>query len=119
MSPLKPTYSTAPFGIVLDVLVQSRRDRYAAQRLMRKPLRKCGIAPRALITDKLKIYSAANKDIGMRFEHRQHKGLNHRAENLHQLKRVRETVMRSLRSARQLPRFGSAHDQVANLFHRC
>ena len=107
------------FGIVLDVLVQSRRDRYAAQRLMRKLLRKCGGPPRVLITDKLKSYAAANKDMGLRFEHRQHKGLNNRAENSHQPTRVREKVMRCFKSTRQLQRFVSAHDQIANLFHRC
>jgi len=107
------------FGIVLDVLVQSRRDRYAAQRLMRKLLRKCGVTPRVLVTDKLKSYAAANKDMGLRFEHRQHKGLNNRAENSHQPTRVREKVMRGFKSARQLQRFVSVHDQVANLFHRC
>jgi putative transposase len=107
------------FGIVLDVLVQSRRDRYAAQRLMRKLLRKCGGPPRVLITDKLKSYAAANKDMGLRFEHRQHKGLNNRAENSHQPTRVREKVMRCFKSARQLQRFVSVHDQIANLFHRC
>jgi putative transposase len=69
------------FGIVPDVLVQSRRDQYAAQRLMRKLLRKCGVTPRVLITDKLKSYAAANKDMGLRFERRQRKGLNNRAEN--------------------------------------
>ena len=107
------------FGIVLDVLVQSRRDRHAAQRLMRKLLRKCGDPPRVLITDKLKSYAAANKDIGLRFEHRQHKGLNNRAENSHQPTRVREKVMRCFKSACQLQRFVSVHDQIANLFHRC
>lgn len=105
-------------GIVLDVLVHSRRDRYATQRLMRKLLRKCGLTPRVLITDKLKIYAAANKDMGLRFKHRQHKGLNNRAENSHQPTRVRENVMRRFKSARQLQRFVSVHDQVGNLFHR-
>ena len=107
------------FGIVLDVLVQSRRDRHAAQRLMRKLLRKCGGPLRVLITDKLKSYAAANKDMGLRFEHRRHKGLNNRAENSHQPTRVRERVMRCFKSSRQLQRFVSVHDQVANLFHRC
>ena len=107
------------FGIVLDVLVQSQRDRYAAQRLMRKLLRKCGRAPRVLITDKLKSYAAANKDMGLKFEHRQHKGLNNRAENSHQPTRVREKVMRRFKSARQLQQFVSVHDQVANLFQHC
>lgn len=107
------------FGIVLDVLLQSRRDRYAAQRLMRRLIRKCGVTHRVLITDKLKSYAAANKDMGLRFEHRQHKGLNNRAENSHQPTRVREKIMRRFKSARQLQRFVSVHDQVANLFHRC
>jgi putative transposase len=51
------------FGIVLDVLVLSLRDRYAAQRLMRKLLRKYGVSPRVLVTDMLKSYAAANKDM--------------------------------------------------------
>jgi len=107
------------FGCVLDVLVQSRRDRHAAQRLMRKLLRKCATSPRVLITDKLKSYAAAMKDMGLRFEHRQHKGLNNRAENSHQPTRVREKVMRRFKSARQLQQFLSVHDQVANLFQHC
>ena len=82
---------------------------------MRKLLRKCGLTPRVLITDKLKIYAAANKDMGLRFEHRQHKGRNNRAENSHQPTRVRENVMRRFKSARQLQRFVSVHDQVGNV----
>ena len=106
-------------GAVLDVLVQSRRDRHAAMRLMRKLLRKHGRAPRVLITDKLKSYAAANRDLGLSVEHRQHKGLNNRAENLHQPTRVREKVMRRFKSARHLQQFASVHDQVANLFMHC
>src|SRR5471030_442641 len=106
-------------GAVLDVLVQSRRDTHAAKRLMRKLLKKHGRAPRVLITDKLKSYAAANRDLGLNVEHRQHKGLNNRAENSHQPTRVREKVMRRFKSARHLQRFASTHDQVANLFMRC
>ncbi|REE18351.1 putative transposase [Paraburkholderia sp. BL27I4N3] len=106
-------------GAVLDVLVQSRRDRHAARRLMRKLLRKHGRAPRVLITDKLRSYAAANKDLGLNVEHRQHKGLNNRAENSHQPTRVREKVMRRFKSARHLQRFTSVHDQVSNVFMRC
>jgi putative transposase len=106
-------------GVVLDVLVQSRRDRHAAKRLMRKLLRKHARAPRVLITDKLKSYAAANRDLGVNVEHRQHKGLNNRAENSHQPTPVREKVMRRFKSARHLQRFASAHDQVANLFMHC
>src|SRR5260370_20696550 len=63
-------------GAVLDVLAQSRRDRHAARRLMRKLLRKHGRAPRVLVTDKLNLrsYAAANHDLGLNVEHRQHKG---------------------------------------------
>lgn len=78
------------YSAVLDMLVQSPRDRHAARRLMRKLLRKRGRAPRVLITDKLKSYAAANRDLGLNGEHRQHKGLNNRAENSHQPTRVRE-----------------------------
>ena len=51
-----------------DVLVQSRRDRQAARRLMRKLLRKHGRAPRVLVTDTLKSYAAANIDMGLSVE---------------------------------------------------
>ncbi|CAH2787235.1 MAG: Transposase and inactivated derivatives [uncultured Caballeronia sp.] len=106
-------------GAVLDVLVQSRRDKHAAKRLMRKLLRKHELAPRVLITDKLKSYAAANRDLGLNVEHRQYKGLNNRAENSHQPTRVREKVMRRFKSACHLQRFTSVHDQVANLFMHC
>jgi putative transposase len=72
-----------------------------------------------MVTDKLKCYATANKKVGLRFEHRQHKGLNNRAENSHQSKRVREKVMRRYKSACQLRRFLSVHDQVANQFMHC
>ena len=106
-------------GAVLDVLVQSRRDRHAARRLMRKLLKKHGRAPRVLVTDKLKSYAAANRDLGINVQHRQHKGLNNRAENSHQPTRVREKVMRRFKSARHLQRFASVHDHVGNLFMYC
>jgi putative transposase len=105
-------------GAVLDVLVQSRRDKAAAKRLMRKLLKRHGRA-RVIVTDKLRSYAAANRELGLNVEHRQHKGLNNRAENSHQPTRVREKVMRRFKSARQLQRFASVHDQVANLFMHC
>jgi putative transposase len=106
-------------GAVLDVLVQSGRDKHAAKRLMRKLLKKHERAPRVLITEKLKSYAAASRDLRLNVEHRQHKGLNNRAENSHQPTRVREKAMRRFKSARHLQRFTSAHDQVANLFMHC
>ena len=104
-------------GFVLDVLVQNRRDRGAAQRLMRKLLKKSIRPPRVMITDKLKSYGAACKDMGLRIEHRQHKGLNNRAENSHQPPRRRERIMKQFKSPRQVQKSLSIHDQVANLFH--
>src|SRR4028118_259273 len=71
-------------GVVLDVLVQSRRDKRAAKRLLRKLLKRQCRAPRIMITDKLASYSAAKRELMPGVEHRRHKGLNNRAENSHQ-----------------------------------
>ena len=103
-------------GFVLDVLVQSRRDAKAAKRLLRKLLKKQGGAPRVMITDKLASYAAAKKEVMPGIKHRQHRGLNNRAENSHQPTRRRERIMKCFKSAGQAQRFLSAHDQAANLF---
>ncbi|MGO6937292.1 IS6 family transposase, partial [Rhizobium ruizarguesonis] len=104
-------------GFVLDVLVQSRRNAKAAKRLMRKLLKAQGRTPRVMITDKLRSYDAARRDLVPGVEHRSHKGLNNRAKNLHQPTRRRERTMKRFKSARQLQRFVSIHDPIANLFH--
>jgi putative transposase len=104
-------------GIVLDVLVQSRRNKQAAKRLLRKLLKKQMRPPRVMITDKLASYGAAKREIMPGIEHRQHKGLNNRAENSHQPTRRRERQMKRFKSAGQAQRFLSAHDQISNLFH--
>ncbi len=103
-------------GVVLDILVQSRRNAKAAKRLLRKLLKKQGVAPRVMITDKLASYAAAKREVMPGVEHRQHKGLNNRAENSHQPTRRRERIMKRFKSAAQAQRFLSVHDQVANLF---
>src|SRR4051794_29897952 len=104
-------------GIVLDILVQSRRDKRAAKRLPRKLLKKQCRAPRVMITDKLASYGAAKREVMPGVEHRQHKGLNNRAENSHQPTRRRERQMKRFKSAGQAQRFLSSHDQINNLFH--
>ena len=104
-------------GVVLDVLVQSRRDKKAAKRLLRKLLKRQCRAPRVMITDKLGSYGAAKKEIMPGVEHRQHKGLNNRAENSHQPTRRRERQMKRFKSAGHAQRFLSSHDQINNLFH--
>jgi len=77
-------------GNVLDILVQSRRNKKAAKRFFRKLLRGLQYVPRVIITDKLKSYGAAKREILPGVEHRQHKRLNNRAENSHQPTRLRE-----------------------------
>jgi putative transposase len=104
-------------GIVLDVLVQRRRNKQAAKRLLRKLLKKQMRQPRVMITDKLASYGAAKREVMPGIEHRQHKGLNNRAENSHQPTRRRERQMKQFKSAGQAQRFLSAHDQINNLFH--
>src|SRR3954469_15830101 len=86
---------------VLDILVQSRRDKRAAKRLLRKLLKKQCRPPRVLVTDKLASYGAAKREITPGIEHRQHKGLNNRAENSHQPTRRRERQMKRFKSAGQ------------------
>ena len=105
-------------GFVLDVLVQSRRNAKAAGRLLRKLLKAQGRAPRVMITDKLKSYGAAKRTIMPGVEHRQHKGLNNRAENSHQPTRRRERIMKGFKSPRHVQRFLATHDQIANVFLR-
>ena len=67
-------------GVVLDVLVQRRRNKQAAKRLLRKLLKRQMRPPRVTITDKLASYGAAKREIMPGIEHRQHKGLNNRGE---------------------------------------
>ena len=103
-------------GYVRDVLLQSRRNKAAALRLMRKLLKGQGTAPRVMVTDKLRSYSAAKAELMPGVEHRSHKGLNNRAENSHLPLRRRERRMMRFKSARQCQRFVSTHGQIANLF---
>lgn len=103
-------------GYILDALLQSRRNKLAALRLMRKLLKGQGISPRVMVTDKLRSYAAAKAELMPGVEHRSHKGLNNRAENSHLPVRRRERRMMRFKSARQCQRFVSAHGQIANLF---
>ncbi len=89
-------------GFVLEVLVQSRRNAKSAKRLMRKLLMGQGRAPRVMITDKLRSYDAAKREIMPGVEHRSLKGLNNRAENSHQPVRRRERIMKRFKSSRHL-----------------
>jgi len=104
-------------GLVLEVLVQSRRNSKAAKRLVRRLMQGQGGSPRVMITDKLQSYSIAKREIMAGVAHRSDKGLNNRAENSHQPVRRRERIIKRFKSPRHLQRFVSIHDPVANLFH--
>jgi len=90
-------------GCVLEVLVQKRRNTKAARRFIWKLLSDQGAIPRVMVTDKLGSYGAANREIGLTVcDHRQHKALNNRAENSHQLMRRRERGMKCFKLTRHL-----------------
>jgi putative transposase len=96
-------------GIVLDILVQTRRDAGAAKRFFKRLLKGLQYVPRVLITDKLKSYGVAKRELLPNVEHRESRYLNNRAENSHRPTRRRERQMQRFKSARQAQRFLSAH----------
>jgi putative transposase len=102
---------------VLDMLVQRRRDKRAALRLMRKLLRKHGFVPKLLTTDKLGSYGAAFRHLRLTCPHEQGLRTNNRAENSHQVVRRRERKMQRFKSARSAQRFLSTHAAVHNTFN--
>jgi putative transposase len=104
------------YGNVLDILVTSRRDKHAAKRFFRKVLKRCRYMPRVIITDKLPSYGAAQKEILAGVEHRQHKGLNNRAENAHQPTRQQERQMRRFQSPGHAQRFLAAFEPITGHF---
>ncbi len=103
-------------GTVLDILVQSQRNKTAAKKFFRKLLKGCQYVPRVLITDKLGSYGAAKQEVIPSVEHRRHRRLNNRAENSHQPTRQRERTMRRFKSAGHAQRFLSAFGPIREHF---
>ena len=103
-------------GYVLDEIVQNRRNTKAAKRLLTRLLKKQGVAPKRMVTDKLRSYGAARRQVMPNVEHRSHKGLNNRAENAHVPLRKRERTMQGIRSPGALQRFVSIFSALRNLF---
>ena len=103
-------------GNILDILVQSRRNKQAAKKFFRKLLKGLTYVPRVIITDKLKSYAAAKREILPGVEHRQHRYLNNRAENSHQPTRQRERRMQGFKSPGHAQRFLSAYGPIAQHF---
>jgi transposase-like protein len=103
-------------GEVLDVLVQSRRDKHAALKL-RKLLKKYSFVPDRLITDDLRSYGAAARDLGIENRHERGRWKNNRAENSHQPTRRRERKMQRFKSPCSAQKFLSTHAAVYNIFN--
>jgi putative transposase len=103
-------------GHVLDILVQRRRDTVAAKKFFRRLLKGLTYVPRVMVTDQLKSYKAAKREVLPSVEHRQHRYLNNRAENSHQPTRQRERTMRRFKSAGHAQRFLSAHGPILSHF---
>jgi putative transposase len=109
-------------GLVFDILVQERRNQEAAETFLRRLVEAYPDEPRVVLTDKLAGSAPAIKKILPRVEHRQHKGLNNRAEHSHQPTRQRERTMRRFRSVgqaqRSLERFGPIRGHCCPGRHR-
>ena len=103
-------------GDVIDIFLQPRRDRCAAERFFRRLLQGQGAEPRRLITDKLRSYSAAHRTVMPAVLHSTARYENNRAELSHQPTRQRERQMRRFKSPAQAQRFLSVHGVVGNLF---
>jgi len=100
-------------GYVLDILVQSRRDKQAATKFLRTLLKGLTYVPRVVITDTLASDGAAKREVLPSVEHRQHKRLNNRAEHSHQPTRERERRMRRFKSPGHAQRFLAADGPIA------
>jgi putative transposase len=104
-------------GEVLDVLVQSKRNKHAALKLMRKLLKKYAFVPERLVTDDLRSYSAAVHVLGIEHCHERGRWMNNRAENSHQPTRRRERKMQRFKSPGSAQKFVSTHAAVYNTFN--
>jgi putative transposase len=103
-------------GDVIDILLQSHRDKCAAERFLRRLVQGQGQEPFRIITDKLKSYGAASRTILPAVAHDTQQYANNRAELSHQPTRLRERQMRRFKSPWQAQRFLTLHGVVRNLF---
>ena len=104
-------------GEVVDVYLQTRRDGAAAKRFFRRLLRSYGGEPRKIVTDKLRSYGVAHRELMPGVIRSTEQYENNRAEQSHEATRVRERGMRKFKSVKQAQRFLGAHAAVSNLFN--
>jgi putative transposase len=104
-------------GEVVDVYLQKRRDAAAAKRFFNRLLRSHRGEPRKIVTDKLRSYGVAHRELIPETIHSTEQYENNRAEQSHEATRVRERGMRRFKSMRQAQRFLGAHAAVSNLFN--
>ena len=104
-------------GEVVDVFLQAKREGAAAKRFFRRLLRSHGGEPRKIVTDKLRSYGVAHRELIPDAIHDNSQYANNRAEQSHEPTRVRERVMRKFKSIKQAQRFLGAHAAVSNLFN--
>ena len=104
-------------GEVVDVYLQAKRDGVAAKRFFKRLLRSHGGEPRKIVTDKLRSYGVAHRELIPDTIHSTKQYENNRAEQSHEATRVRERVMRKFKSVRQAQRFLGTHAAVSNLFN--
>ena len=104
-------------GEVLDVLVQSKRNRHAALKLIRKLRKNYAFVPERLVTDDLRSYALASRDLGIERLHERRRWKNNRVESSHQPTRRRERKMQRFKSAGSAQKFLSAHAAVYNTFN--
>ncbi len=104
-------------GEVVDVYLQRKRDGAAAKRFFKRLLRSHGGEPRKIVTDKLRSYGVAHRELIPGSIHVTDRYANNRAEQSHEPTRVRERGMRRFKSVSQAQRFLGAHAAVSNLFN--
>ena len=104
-------------GEVVDVFLQARRDGAAARRFFKRLLTNNRGEPRKIVTDKLRSYGVAHRELIPDTLHDISQYANYRAELSHQVTRVRERGMRRFKSTQQAQRFLSVHAVVHNLFN--
>ena len=104
-------------GEVVDVYLQAKRDGAAAKRFFKRLLRNHGSEPRKIVTDKLRSYGVAHRELMPEVIHSTQQYENNRAEQSHEATRVRERGMRRFKSVKQAQRFVTVHAAVSNLFN--